>query len=94
MVLSAERIESTRCWVDVNSCAIKEEAQTGVHDACDKPERASWLRQDGRRMLSRQMARIRADEIASELGISADAVHVAKSRVLRGLREELADLLD
>jgi len=35
-----------------------------------------------------------AAEIASELGISPNAVYVAKSRVLRRLREELADLLD
>ena len=34
-----------------------------------------------------------ADDIARELGISANAVYVAKSRVLRRLREDLANLL-
>jgi RNA polymerase sigma-70 factor (ECF subfamily) len=35
-----------------------------------------------------------AAEVALELGISVNAVHVAKSRVLRRLREELNGLLD
>jgi RNA polymerase sigma-70 factor (ECF subfamily) len=33
-------------------------------------------------------------EVAAQLGISANAVYLAKSRVLRRLREELAGLLD
>jgi RNA polymerase sigma-70 factor (ECF subfamily) len=36
----------------------------------------------------------RADEVASELGITVNAVYLAKSRVLRRLRMELAGLLD
>jgi RNA polymerase sigma-70 factor (ECF subfamily) len=36
----------------------------------------------------------RADAVARELGISVNAVYLAKSRVLRRLREELAGLLD
>ncbi len=35
-----------------------------------------------------------AAEIAQELGISVNSVYLAKSRVLRRLREELAGLLD
>lgn len=35
-----------------------------------------------------------AEEIARELGISANAVRIAKCRVLRRLRQELAGLLD
>jgi RNA polymerase sigma-70 factor (ECF subfamily) len=35
-----------------------------------------------------------AAEVASELGITVNAVYVAKSRVLRRLRQELARLLD
>jgi RNA polymerase sigma-70 factor, ECF subfamily len=35
-----------------------------------------------------------AAEVAAELGVSADVVYGAKSRVLRRLREELAGLLD
>lgn len=35
-----------------------------------------------------------ADDVAKELGISVNAVYLAKSRVLRRLREELAGLLD
>jgi RNA polymerase sigma-70 factor (ECF subfamily) len=35
-----------------------------------------------------------ASEVATELGISVNAVYVAKSRVLRRLRQELAGLLD
>jgi RNA polymerase sigma-70 factor (ECF subfamily) len=35
-----------------------------------------------------------AGEVAAELGISANAVYLAKSRVLRRLREELVGLLD
>jgi RNA polymerase sigma-70 factor (ECF subfamily) len=36
----------------------------------------------------------RAADVGAELGLSANAVHIAKSRVLRRLREELADMLD
>src|SRR5262245_46334509 len=35
-----------------------------------------------------------ASEVAAELGISLGAVHAARARVLRRLREELAELLD
>jgi RNA polymerase sigma-70 factor (ECF subfamily) len=35
-----------------------------------------------------------ADEVAQQLGISVNAVYLAKSRVLRRLREDLAGLLD
>ena len=35
-----------------------------------------------------------AAEVAAELGVSVNAVHLAKSRVLRRLRQELAGLLD
>jgi RNA polymerase sigma-70 factor (ECF subfamily) len=35
-----------------------------------------------------------AAEVAAELGITVNAVHLAKSRVLRRLRQELAGLLD
>ena len=35
-----------------------------------------------------------AQEVAAELGISPTAVYIAKSRVLRKLREELGELLD
>jgi RNA polymerase sigma-70 factor (ECF subfamily) len=35
-----------------------------------------------------------AAEVAAELGITVNAVHLAKSRVLRRLREELSGLLD
>ncbi len=35
-----------------------------------------------------------AADVARELGISVNAVHLAKSRVLRRLREELKELLD
>ncbi len=35
-----------------------------------------------------------ADEVAAELGISVNAVYLAKSRVLRHLRTELAGLID
>ena len=35
-----------------------------------------------------------AAEVAGELGISVNAVHLAKSRVLRRLRSELSGLLD
>jgi len=34
------------------------------------------------------------ESIASELGITVNAVYLAKSRVLRKLRQELAGLLD
>ena len=33
-------------------------------------------------------------EVAAEMGISPGAVRVAKSRVLRRLRDELGDLID
>ena len=33
-------------------------------------------------------------ETARELGVSVDSVYAAKSRVLRRLRQELADLLE
>lgn len=33
-------------------------------------------------------------DVATELGMSTNAVYVAKSRILRRLREELADLID
>jgi RNA polymerase sigma-70 factor (ECF subfamily) len=36
----------------------------------------------------------RAAEVAAELGLSVGAVYVAKSRVLRRLREELGEMLD
>jgi RNA polymerase sigma-70 factor, ECF subfamily len=36
----------------------------------------------------------RAEEVAAELGISLNAVYLAKGRVLRRLREELAGLLE
>ncbi len=36
----------------------------------------------------------RAEEVAAELGISVNAVYLAKGRVLRRLREELAGLLE
>ena len=35
-----------------------------------------------------------AADVAAELGISVNSVYLAKSRVLRRLREELAGLLD
>ena len=35
-----------------------------------------------------------AADIAAELGITVNAVYLAKSRVLRRLREEFADLLE
>jgi RNA polymerase sigma-70 factor (ECF subfamily) len=35
-----------------------------------------------------------ASDVAAELGVSVNAVYLAKSRVLRRLREELAGLLD
>jgi RNA polymerase sigma-70 factor (ECF subfamily) len=35
-----------------------------------------------------------AADVALELGISENAVHLAKGRVLRRLRQELAGLLD
>ena len=35
-----------------------------------------------------------ADEVAAELGVSVNAVYLAKSRVLRHLRAELAGLID
>jgi len=35
-----------------------------------------------------------AAEVAAELGITINTVYLAKSRVLRRLREELAGLLD
>ncbi len=35
-----------------------------------------------------------ADEVARLLGISVNAVYLAKSRVIRRLREELAGLLE
>jgi RNA polymerase sigma-70 factor (ECF subfamily) len=35
-----------------------------------------------------------ADDVAVELGITINAVYLAKSRVLRRLREEFADLLE
>ena len=35
-----------------------------------------------------------ADEVAAEAGLSANAVYLAKARVLRRLREELAGLID
>jgi RNA polymerase sigma-70 factor (ECF subfamily) len=35
-----------------------------------------------------------AEEVAAELGIAAGTVYVAKSRVLKRLREELQGLLD
>jgi RNA polymerase sigma-70 factor (ECF subfamily) len=35
-----------------------------------------------------------AAEVAAELGVSVNAVHLAKSRVLRRLRQELVGLLD
>ena len=34
------------------------------------------------------------EEVAAELGVSVNAVYLAKSRVLRHLRTELAGLLD
>ena len=47
--------------------------------------RACWLHVTEKRS---------AEDIGRELGISANAVRVAKSRVMRRLREELAGLLD
>ena len=35
-----------------------------------------------------------AADVAAELGLSENAVYLAKARVLRRLREELAELLD
>ncbi len=35
-----------------------------------------------------------AEEVAEELGMSTNAVYIARSRVLRRLREELSNLLD
>jgi RNA polymerase sigma-70 factor (ECF subfamily) len=46
--------------------------------------RAFWLVMSGRK----------AKDVAAELGLSATAVYVAKSRVLHRLREEFAGLLD
>jgi DNA-directed RNA polymerase specialized sigma24 family protein len=40
------------------------------------------------------MAERTAAEIAAELGMTTNAVYLAKSRVLRRLREELANMLD
>ena len=36
----------------------------------------------------------RADDVAQELGITPNAVHIAKCRVMRRLREELAGLME
>jgi RNA polymerase sigma-70 factor (ECF subfamily) len=35
-----------------------------------------------------------AAEVAADLGVSVNAVHLAKARVLRRLRQELAGLLE
>lgn len=81
--------------------------ETGGPDLFDEVEYRAYLVERARRLIATEFEpltweacwkyvteNLSADEVAAELGISANAVRVAKCRVLKRLREELAGLLD
>ena len=53
------------------------------------PAKVEWGRRNGVAVNGRP-----AEQVAAELGISAQAVYLAKARVLRRLRQELEGLVD
>ena len=85
-----------------------ERLQTADHkDLFDETEYRAYLIERARRLIAAEFEPVTweacwkyvtedrsADNVASELGISANAVRVAKCRVLKRLREELAGLMD
>jgi RNA polymerase sigma-70 factor (ECF subfamily) len=64
------------------------------HDFGDVPDRLEFQPVTWKACWEFVVCDRKADDVASELGVSVNAVYLAKSRVLRRLREELAGLLD
>lgn len=80
---------------------------TSTPDLFDEDEYRAYLVERARRLIAAEFEPVTwdacwkyvtedrpAEDVARELGISANAVRVAKCRVLKRLREELAGLLD
>ncbi|MFO0978900.1 MAG: sigma-70 family RNA polymerase sigma factor [Planctomycetaceae bacterium] len=89
------------------SSFIERLPQTSPPDLFDETEYRAYLVDRARRLIAAEFEQVTwdacwkyvtedrsANDVALELGISANAVRVAKCRVLKRLREELAGLLD
>ena len=88
--------------------SFMEQLQDGnASDLFDEIEYRAYLVERARRLIAAEFEpltwdacwkyvteNLSAEQVAEELGISANAVRVAKCRVLKRLREELAGLLD